>query len=207
MKTLVVHGQKGGAGKTTISLHLGVAAENAGLATVIIDLDPQTSATSWGDSRTNEAPVVISIQPSRLAKALDTARDGGADLVIVDTAPHSADAAIIAAEASDLILVPCRPTILDLRSIASTARIIKIADKPAYAVLTCAPARSPRLIADAASVVADVGIAVCPVTIHQRAAYVHSLTIGQTAQEYQPDSKAAEEIWQLLKWLRKKLAI
>ena len=52
--------QKGGAGKTTLACATAVAAERAGLATVLIDLDPQASASKWSDLRTLETPVVTS---------------------------------------------------------------------------------------------------------------------------------------------------
>ena len=46
MKTVAVVSQKGGAGKTTMSVHIAVAATQAGENAVIIDLDPQTNAAS-----------------------------------------------------------------------------------------------------------------------------------------------------------------
>ena len=82
------------------------------------------------DSRSSDTPSVTSLQPSRIVKALETASEAGAALAIIDRAPHSADAAMIAAEVANLILVPCRPGILDLRAIGSTARIVKVAGKP-----------------------------------------------------------------------------
>ena len=42
--------------------------------------------------------------------------------------------------------------------------------------------------------------------MQQRAAYAHSLTAGQTAQEYEPTGKAAEEIAHLYEWLIVKLS-
>ena len=51
MKTVAILSQKGGAGKTTLALHLAAAAESAGLPSVVIDLDPQASAAGWKDSR------------------------------------------------------------------------------------------------------------------------------------------------------------
>jgi chromosome partitioning protein len=60
-------------------------------------------------------------------------------------------------------------------------------------------------LADASTAVAVHGLGVAPVALNQRAAYAHSLTLGQTAQEYEPTGKAAEEVAQLYGWLRKKL--
>jgi chromosome partitioning protein len=207
MKTLAILSQKGGTGKTTLALHLAVAAERRDVPAVVLDLDPQASAAGWKDSRSDETPSVISLQPSRLAKALEVAKANGAELVIIDSAPHSADAAVAAAEAADFVLIPCRAGILDLRAIATTARIVKITGKPASVVLNTAPPRAPRLIEDATEAVKQHGLEVAPIVIHQRSAYAHALTAGQSAEEYEPDGKAAEEIAELFQWLRKLLKI
>ena len=49
MKTVAILSQKGGAGKTTLALHIAVAVEATKLSTVVIDLDPQASATALED--------------------------------------------------------------------------------------------------------------------------------------------------------------
>src|SRR4051812_22811565 len=105
MKTAAVISQKGGAGKTTIAVHLAVAAERGGRSAAIIDLDPQASATTWKDLRQADTPPVVSSQPARLANVLATAAKHGAELVIIDTAPHSETAALTAARAADLIMI------------------------------------------------------------------------------------------------------
>ena len=64
MKTLAILSRKGGTGKTTIAVHLSVAAEQAGRTTALIDLDPQASAVSWSDKREMDTPVVISAHSS-----------------------------------------------------------------------------------------------------------------------------------------------
>ena len=46
MKTVAIISQKGGAGKTTVALHLAVVAEQRGFRAAVFDLDPQASATS-----------------------------------------------------------------------------------------------------------------------------------------------------------------
>jgi chromosome partitioning protein len=77
MKVLAIQSQKGGAGKTTLAINLAVAAEQAALATIVLDLDPQASAMGWRDSRTAETPAVVSIVPARLPASLQAAKQGG----------------------------------------------------------------------------------------------------------------------------------
>ncbi len=206
MRTVAILSQKGGTGKTTISLHLAIAAQQAGQVAVVIDLDPQASAAGWKDSRAGEEPIVISVPASRLPQTLEAAKGGGADLVIIDTAPHSGEVALAAAEAADLVLIPCRPGILDLRAIGTTARVVKLAGKPAYVVLNTVPPRASNVLADARAAVAVHGLEVAPVALQQRAAYAHALTAGQTAQEYERGGKAADEIAALYKWLHNRIA-
>ena len=201
MRTIAILSQKGGTGKTTISLHLAVAAQTAGHAVVVIDLDPQASAAGWKDSRSDEEPVVVSVPASRLPQTLQAAESGGAEVAIIDTAPHSGEVALAAAEAADLVLIPCRPGILDLRAIGTTARVVKLAGKPAYVVLNTVPPRASHVLADARAAVAVHGLDVAPIALQQRAAYAHALTAGQTAQEYERGGKAAEEIASLYGWL------
>jgi chromosome partitioning protein len=201
MWTIAILSQKGGSGKTTLALHLAVAAERAGQVAAVIDLDPQASAAGWKDSRQAETPVVVAMPAARLTQALDTARGAGADLALIDSAPHSGDVALAAAEAADFVLIPCRAGILDLRAIGATARIAKLAGKPAFVVLNAMPPNAPKLLADARAAVAVQNLEVAPVTLQQRAAFAHALTIGKTADEYEPSGKAAEEITLLYQWL------
>ena len=47
MKTVAILSQKGGTGKTTLAVHLAVAAERRDVPVAVLDLDPQASAAEW----------------------------------------------------------------------------------------------------------------------------------------------------------------
>ena len=199
MHTLSIISQKGGTGKTTLALNLAAASEAAGKPAVVVDLDPQASAKGWHDNRDNESPVVISAQAARIVAVLKAAENHGAELIIFDTAPHSENASLAAARASDLVLIPCRTGILDLRAIAFSADICALAKANAVAVLNATPPRG-TLPDEATEAMKAHGLEVCPVHIVQRMAFVHSLTAGQTVIEFEPESKAAMEIKALYVW-------
>src|ERR1700704_4019568 len=58
---------------------------------------------------------------------------------------HAESAALAAAKAADLILIPTRPGILDLRAIGTTADLVKLVQKPAFVVLNAVPPRASNV--------------------------------------------------------------
>lgn len=200
MKTISIVSQKGGAGKTTLAIHLAVAASQAGMNTAVIDLDPQASSAKWADRRQAELPVVISAHASRLAQVLETVRAEGGELVLIDTAPHSDNAALEAARMADVVLIPCRPSILDLEAIATSLDIAKLAHKPATVMLN-AIAPSGSEADEAEEAITQLGGKACPIRLVHRVAYARAIVYGQAAQEYEPHGKAAREIESLHKFM------
>lgn len=200
MKVISILAQKGGSGKTTLATSLAVAAQAHGKSVAIIDLDPQATACKWGDRR-NADPVIISIQPARLTNALATARENEADLVIIDTPPRAADAAMAAAQSADLILIPCRPTINDLETIPTTKSLISGAGGTAKiaVILNAVPPQGPQR-QHAEEAIRDMGLPVYPVALGHRAAFIHCAVLGKSAHEIEPSGKAAQEIEQLYKF-------
>ena len=200
MLTIGLISQKGGVGKTTIAIHLATAFQSSGRETLVVDLDPQASAAEWKDARESERPYVIAVPSSRLKKTLDTARENEADVVVLDTAPHSEGTALEAARASDLILVPCQPSIMDLRAMRKTADLLMHLKKPTFAILNEVAAQGTVADEAARAITAQFGMPVCPVRLAQRVAFNRCLLTGQTAQEYEPEGKASQEIASLLQW-------
>jgi chromosome partitioning protein len=200
MRTIALINQKGGVGKTTVALHLAAAFWQHGCNTLILDLDPQASAAEWHDARSVEMPHVESIQPARLAKVVEHAREIATGVLILDTAPHAEATAIEAARCADLVLVPCQPSIMDLRAMRKTIELLKLVKVPAFAILNGVPAHG--VVADEAAEMIETGLGlpVCPIRLGDRVAYNRCLISGQTAQEFEPHGKAAREIGQLHTW-------
>lgn len=203
MKTIAIISQKGGAGKTTVAIHLAVAAEHHNLKTAIFDLDPQASAASWADKRENASPVVISAQAARLSNLLEQAVDQAADLVIIDSAPNADAASLAAAKAADLILIPCRPSAFDLNAIGTTLNLAVVANKPAYVLLNAVPPYG-KIGEEARIALEKVEIKVVEPVLHYLVAFSHAVNDGRTAQEYDSKSKAANEVETLFHWILKK---
>jgi len=162
VKTISFISQKGGVGKTTLAIHLAVAFAADGLNVAILDLDPQASAAEWKDFREDEMPGVIAIPSSRLPKVLKELEGRGADVAILDTAPHSEGTALDAARAADLILVPCQPSIMDLRAMRKTTDLLKHIKKPTYAVLNGVSVQGSAALGTEKAITAEFKIDICP---------------------------------------------
>ena len=193
MKTIAIVSQKGGSGKTTLALHLAVASASEGRNTAVIDLDPQASSANWSDRRNKELPVVLSAHASRLRREIQRVEEIGGEMLYVDTAPHSDSAALEAARTADLVLIPCRPAILDLEAITNTLAFLRTTGTPVLVVLN-AIAATGQDAHEAEAALSAHQVETCPVRLGRRIAFARALVAGQAAQEYEPGGKAAHEI-------------
>lgn len=199
MHVVVVANQKGGAGKTTVTRNLAVA---AGEDVAIVDRDPQGSVTAWWNRREAESPALVPV-PGSLADTLDALRDAGARLVFVDTPPAAnADLAGIIALA-DLVVIPVRPSPDDLDAVGPTLDLIARARRPFCFVLTQATART-RLALEAVPELAQHG-RVAPVVMHTRQDYPTAALAGLGVTET-GDTAAAAEVKQLLAYVMTQLS-
>ena len=206
MKTLAIVSQKGGVGKTTIAVHIAVAAAQSGYSVAIIDLDPQATAAQWADWRgagegASENPVVVAAPHARLVPTLKEAEKMGVDLVILDSPPAADSAAVAAAKQADLVLIPTRASAFDLHAIKTTAELVRVAQKPASVLLNAVPARANSLIEEVATVIHSLNLSIAPVCLVDRAALRHAVINGLTASEYEPAGKAADEVEKLYAWV------
>ena len=205
MEKLAILGEKGGCSKSTTALGLAVAASLDGIETAVIDLDPQATAAKWSDRRDRDFPAVVSCQVSRLDKVLEAAEGQGAQLAIIDTPGKSTDAAIAAAKAADFVLMPIRPQMYDIETLDKAKDILTLAGNPPSAVLiSLAPMQGRRHI-ETQEILAQAGFTVCPAVLFSRVAHGDAGNIGLTAQEYEPQGKAAQEMIALYLYIARAL--
>jgi chromosome partitioning protein len=138
-----------------------------------------------------------------LARDLDRARHAGADLVILDCPPKH-DAAIVAAEPADFVLIPTKPALFDIRSMRATLKLMQGIGKRCSVVLTFCPVVGSQ-VAEARQLVQEIGAELAPVDMHQRVAYQRAQDDGRTPQEYEPDGKAADEVNRLYSYIHTSL--
>lgn len=193
MYIISVCAEKGGVGKTTISLALAVAATQAGKRAAVIDTDPQATASKWTDRREGEFPWIVATPSSRLRAAIDQAKAQGVEFLIIDTPPHAGTDAVEAARVSDAVLVPVEPHLFTLETLPKLRDLLKLAGDPLTIFVVSKAATQGKEAANAAEYIRTQGLAVCPVVMHLRAAHRHAGNLGQSATEYEPTGKAAEE--------------
>lgn len=199
MRIFTLATQKGGSGKSTLAASLAVTAEQGGFKAALLDLDPQGSVRRWSERRTAETPVVDYCEPHQLEPLLATLPKQGFKVVFLDTAgAHNASVAP-ALQAASYCLVPVQPSLPDVEAATATAAQLKRLGKPFGLVLTQCFGSALRMN-DAATTIMGLGN-LAPVQIARRADYVDAMTAGLGVTEYQPKSKAANEVRALWGWL------
>ena len=207
MKVISFVAQKGGVGKSTLAISCAVAAYQQGQNVLILDMDPQGSVESWYQDRSEDTPGVVCITAPKIEQAISAAAERGFDLIVIDTPGRDAPGIAAAIKVSDLVIIPCRPSVTDMKAIPATFAMVHRLNKQAAFVLSQTPvatlARGSR-IREAEAGLSMLGMA-APVPIVSRLAYqdAHGLGLGVT--EYEPNGKAAAEITRLWKWITTKL--
>lgn len=196
MKILVVANQKGGAGKTTLTAHLGVAAESAEAGPVVLlDTDPQGSLSEWWNSREANTPALASSTLPDLSEKLDALRAAGAALVVIDTPPAITKSIAAVVALADLVLIPVRPSPHDLRAVGQTVDIAREANKPFVFCVTQAKANA-RLTVQAVAALSEHGHVASSI-VHDRIDFAASMIDGHTVTETDSKGRSAKEINEL----------
>ena len=208
MNVIAIVSSKGGSGKTTIAQCLAVEALRQGMAAAIIDTDPQQSSSDWGDQRTSariDVPAVIALGSKRLATVLTDLRKRGAEMVIIDTPPHSAPAINAALDVSTASIMVTRPNPMDIRALEATWSIVSLMKKPTAAVFTqTPPGNRARAFGLARGRLDELDIPYCPTPISYTLSFPYAQAEALAVQEREPTGKARAEIAEVWGWLKRR---
>jgi chromosome partitioning protein len=199
---IAVLNQKGGSGKTTISIHLAHALALRGNQVLLVDSDPQGSSRDWATARDTETPfTVIGIDRPILHKELPKVAPAY-DFVVIDGAPRVSDLTRSAIIASDLILIPIQPSPLDIWATHEIVGLIEEASiykqDLASAFVVNRKIVNTAIGKEVFEVLKEYPISVLKASISQRVAFAETLNDGSTVLEKQPSGLASTEIWALV---------
>jgi len=202
MTIIAVVGNKGGAGKTTLSVNLA-----AGLAkqtsTVLVDADPQGSALQWNAfSDSKQAITVLEASAELNTQLIQLSQEH--NYVVVDCPPSvHAPQTISVLEVCDLALIPVQPSPVDLWATVHTEKAVEEAQLSntklqAMLVINQLESRTTlsRLVRDA---VAEIGLPVAKTALRRRAIFRNSVLEGKNVFEVgRRGTDAANEIDELI---------
>jgi len=197
MKTIAVAAPKGGSGKTTITLLLAVQAYRLGQGVAIFDMNAeQGNIGQWQVSREGHpGPDIVEVE--HLARDVKVLAHAGYDWLLIDTPPGLDAEAIVEASVaiSDAVVVPVRPSILDIGTMDAIVGICQQYRKPFAFVLCDVTAQWKSLNTTAAAALAQMG-PVLSARVSHKLAYVNALTKGRTGPEVDSDLGAeAATLW------------
>lgn len=212
MRVWSIVSQKGGSGKTTLALHLAIAASKT-RKVLVIDLDPQQSAERWHAIRqratgTKDDPSVAAGPYQKLADMLRTARKLGAELVLIDTPPKVDKAIAPALAAATCVLVPLKSSILDLQALEDCADIVNLAKARAKTVviLNAVPAgrAGEAAVKESVRYASRLKLEVSAERLSELPAFAQGLKNGRGVTETDKNGTAAKEITALCEalWAR-----
>jgi len=201
MRTLAVIARKGGSGKTTLCVHLALAAHLRGRAVLLADTDAQRSSSQVLKGRKAGGPAWVETSGPKLFALQLTALREGVNTLVIDTPAAIEEEISHAIVAADLCLLVIRPTFLDLAAAIQTAEIVRRLRKPALIVVNQAPVSrngvEPPAVKRALEALLLMRLPVIPILLRARAGYQSALESGRSVEEIDPASEATREIAEL----------
>jgi len=212
MTIIGVCGRKGGCGKTTIAVHLAAQLSTRGPSVVLVDCDLQGSARAWAELE--KLPMPVEHMPietdSQVASWSRAVRNISADFIVLDSPPHLNAALGAVIGLSDLVVVPCGPSGMDLIATGETVglvREIRAATGTGRPKAVLVPNRVDHRTGtgrELSTTLADIGEPVSG-EIGYRMAFSDAFNAGEWVGAYAPRSAAHGEIEALTAFILKQV--
>ncbi len=200
MNVIVFASRKGGTGKTTLAAHLATHAHKTSKPCMLIDADPQGSLTLWQNLRETQEPPIKSATNS-VTSIVSAAKRDGYEWVFIDTPPNMSGVVQDAIRNATMVIIPSRPGVFDISAVRETIAVCRSLRKPYAVVINGAPAlrdgQESPLVTVARDALEQFRAPIWGGQISNRASLQTSLGYGEGAREFDPTSRAAEEISRL----------
>lgn len=208
MHTIAICGLKGGVGKTTLALNLGVTLWKSGKRILLVDADPQGSLSAWHDRgvfKGAKGPPVEAMAAMAMSKRRH-AWGHTYEHVIIDTPPRLGPETRIAMMASDALILPVTPGPADAwahsqtLALADEARRMRSAPLPAWTVVNRAASTTMTIaVARMMDELEASGRAFVAPSVRNYAAFAEAMARGEGVEQYEPAGNAAADIRRLAK--------
>ena len=190
--------QKGGVGKTTLSVNLAACLARTGARVLLIDADPQGSSLDWAAARQGE-PLFSVVGFPRATIHKEIAQLGlGYDHIIIDGPPRVTDLARSAIMASDIVVIPVQPSPYDIWAaeevvkLITEARVYKENIKSVFVVNR--KITNTAIGRDVRDALAAYPIHVLNASVAQRVVFAEAAAQGQAIFEIDPTGPAVAEM-------------
>lgn len=202
--------QKGGVGKTTLSVNIAAALARTGKRVLLIDADPQGSALDWAAAREGDPLFsVVGLPKPSIHKELALVGEGY-DIVVIDGPPRVTDLARSAIMASDIVLIPVQPSPYDIWAADEVVKLIQEASvfkenlKSVFVINR--KIANTAIGRDVHEALEAYDLPTLKASIVQRVAFAEAAAVGKAIYEQDRDGVASQEIEAVVNELQERFA-
>lgn len=187
---------KGGAGKSTLAIHTARSLQLKGYSVLVVDSDKQATCVDWAEISSEDYFPVVGLADTDLEKPIKQLKTKY-DYIVIDGAAKANKSTLSAIKASDLVILPVRPSPVDVWATRDVVEIIEARQEitdgwPVAGFLRSIVTKNTITLKKVEAALEEMPFSSLEQTYHKKEAYLLAMSDGLTAME--TSKEAAEEI-------------